>query len=58
MASNSSSSAATAQKVQSGGLEMSASGIPKAPFIEDVEAHLGGPEEEAEPHLRKFQEKR
>ncbi|MCO5598672.1 hypothetical protein L7F22_052769 [Adiantum nelumboides] len=56
MASNSSSSAATAQKVQSGGLEMSASGIPKAPFIEDVEAHLGGPEEEAEPHLRKFQE--
>lgn len=56
MASSSSTSASVAQKAQQGGLETSASGIPKAPFIEDVEAHLGGPEEEAEPHLRKFQE--
>ena len=56
MASSSSTSASIAQKVQQGGIETSASGIPKAPFIEDVEAHLGGPEEEAEPHLRKFQE--
>lgn len=37
-------------------LEMSKSGIPKAPFIEDVEAHLGGADEDAEPHLRKLQE--
>lgn len=37
-------------------LEISKSGIPKAPFITDVEAHLGGADEDAEPHLRKFQE--
>jgi hypothetical protein len=37
-------------------LEVSKTGIPKAPFIHDVEAHLGGPEEDAEPHLRTFQE--
>jgi hypothetical protein len=37
-------------------LETSKSGIPKAPFIHDVEAHLGGAEEDAEPHLRTFQE--
>ncbi|UZJ54185.1 hypothetical protein CBS101457_003505 [Exobasidium rhododendri] len=37
-------------------LETSKTGIPKAPFIHDVEAHLGGPDEDAEPHLRTFQE--
>jgi hypothetical protein len=37
-------------------MEMSKSGIPKAPFIHDVEAHLGGPDEDPEPHLRTFQE--
>lgn len=37
-------------------VETSKTGIPKAPFIEDVEAHLGGADEDAEPHLRKFQE--
>ncbi|PWN45845.1 Prefoldin, subunit 3 [Ceraceosorus guamensis] len=35
---------------------MTASGIPQAPFIEDVEKHLGGPEEDAGPHLEKFSE--
>lgn len=37
-------------------IELSKAGIPKAPFIEDVEGHLGGADEDAEPHLRKFQE--
>lgn len=37
-------------------VEMTKSGIPKAPFISDVIAHLGGPDEAVEPHLRKFQE--
>lgn len=41
---------------QSTDLQMSKSGIPKAPFINDVEAHLGGSDEDPEPHLRKFQE--
>ena len=50
MASSSKSTEAAAQ------IETSKSGIPKAPFITDVEAHLGGAEEDAEPHLRKFQE--
>ncbi|PWN92323.1 Prefoldin, subunit 3 [Acaromyces ingoldii] len=37
-------------------VEVTKSGIPKAPFITDVVAHLGGPDEPVEPHLRKFQE--
>ena len=37
-------------------LETSKTGIPKAPFVHDVEAHLGGVDEDAEPHLRAFQE--
>jgi len=31
-------------------------GIPRAPFIENVEAHLGGPDVEVEPTLKQFQD--
>ncbi|KZP27876.1 Prefoldin, subunit 3 [Athelia psychrophila] len=31
-------------------------GIPRAPFIENVEAHIGGPDVEVEPTLKQFQD--
>ncbi|PWN99816.1 Prefoldin, subunit 3 [Tilletiopsis washingtonensis] len=49
-ASASSSTPAAAQ------LKTTRSGIPQAPFISDVVAHLGGADEDAGPHLEKFAE--
>ncbi|PWN30435.1 Prefoldin, subunit 3 [Jaminaea rosea] len=37
-------------------LKSSPSGIPQAPFIEDVEQHLGGADADVTPTLQKFQE--
>ncbi|KAK0534779.1 hypothetical protein OC834_001759 [Tilletia horrida] len=37
-------------------IEMTPSGIPKAPFVIDVEQHVGGADKPVEPALRKFQE--
>ncbi|CEH12886.1 Molecular chaperone Prefoldin, subunit 3 [Ceraceosorus bombacis] len=53
MATSSQASGSSAKPLQA---QMTASGIPQAPFIEDVEKHLGGPEEDAGPHLEKFSE--
>jgi len=37
-------------------LETNPRGIPKAPFIEDVEAHLGGPDEDTDRALKALKE--
>ncbi|PWN24137.1 Prefoldin, subunit 3 [Microstroma glucosiphilum] len=37
-------------------LQSTPSGIPQAPFIEDVESHLGGPDVPVQATLQKFQE--
>ncbi|KAE8227440.1 hypothetical protein CF319_g83 [Tilletia indica] len=39
-----------------GDIEVTPSGIPKAPFVVDVEQHIGGADKPVEPALRKFQE--
>lgn len=49
-------SSSTGKEAGRAALETSRGGIPQAPFIEDVAAHLGGTDEDAEPHLRKLQE--
>ncbi|KAI5120242.1 hypothetical protein M0805_007546 [Coniferiporia weirii] len=36
--------------------EKNTRGIPRAPFITDVEEHIGGPEAEVEPVLQRFQD--
>ncbi|KIS68496.1 uncharacterized protein UMAG_10576 [Mycosarcoma maydis] len=37
-------------------VEINSRGIPHAPFISNVQEYLGGPDEEVEPTLKKFQE--
>ncbi|PWN52765.1 hypothetical protein IE53DRAFT_384776 [Violaceomyces palustris] len=37
-------------------LEVNPRGIPQAPFISNVQEHLGGPDHDVEPTLKKFQE--
>ncbi|KAG8929275.1 hypothetical protein FRC02_005798 [Tulasnella sp. 418] len=37
-------------------IETNPRGIPRAPFIEDVQAHVGGPDAEVESTLRQFQQ--
>ncbi|KAL9932868.1 hypothetical protein V8E36_008123 [Tilletia maclaganii] len=54
MASASATAASTSEGA--GDIEITASGIPKAPFVVDVEKHIGGPDKPVEPALRKFQE--
>lgn len=51
MATAAASSSGSEQKLQS-----TPSGIPQAPFIEDVESHLGGPDVPVQATLQKFQE--
>ncbi|EPQ29762.1 uncharacterized protein PFL1_02435 [Pseudozyma flocculosa PF-1] len=47
------SAASTSQQQQ---VQINPRGIPHAPFITNVQEHLGGPDEDVEPTLRKFQE--
>ncbi|KAK0554576.1 hypothetical protein OC846_002052 [Tilletia horrida] len=58
MASTSAAAAAASGSSSANGAEaeMTPSGIPKAPFVVDVEAHIGGADKPVEPALRKFQE--
>nr|CDI54369.1 related to prefoldin subunit 3 [Melanopsichium pennsylvanicum 4] len=55
MSSSSSSTAAIAGPSQTR-LETNSRGIPHAPFISNVQEYLGGPDEDVEPTLKKFQE--
>ncbi|KAN0059927.1 hypothetical protein ACQY0O_007900 [Thecaphora frezii] len=54
--SSSSAAAAAAASSPQHQLKLNPRGIPHAPFISNVQQHLGAPDEDVEPTLRKFQE--